>query len=297
MIEVGRERIWFFDTHCQWYQPETAELLLSGLSWMGYDGGIAVVPQTTACLQRIIAESGMEFALLPGREHMFSWAHLITLGMEEEAPFFPNKIETDGAEKRHDTSFGSPVETLEFLKKHSRLVLYAHPFSHATTRRNFLDTGEAQEMLRAGLLDGFELFNGWEFEGDCKENLAFLRRFHFPVVAGCDTHCSRTVSRPEIVYSENFPLSSPQYRDIDSLSGVRTLILAERPTPECVADAVRNNRSLVEAAKTLYGPPDLVSYLQHHGYFPIAAEDLAARRRLSLASAKKTLIAGEQAAL
>jgi hypothetical protein len=133
-------------------------------------------------------------------------------------------------------------------------------------------------MFKAGLLDGFELFNGWEYEGDCRENFEFFEHYGFPIVAGCDTHLSRTAKRPAIVYNAEYPA----FRDIDALGGVKTLILAEDPTMDAVADAVKTGRSLVEAGGKLYGQKKLVAKLENNRYSQIAQLELESRRKLTL---------------
>ncbi len=269
MLTLGNKKIFFVDTHCQWYAEDDCELFAAALSYAGYDAGIMAVPQTTPLLEEILRSCRSPFLVCRGSEQMFSFAHIIAMGYEGPPP-----------------DCGTPMEKLRFLKSRSDLLLFAHPAGF-----ELQTSGLFHDCFREKLLDGFEYFNGWNFRTGDSFSRDLFSRYGYTPVAGCDTHNPRRRNRPHTVYSPDFPPcgSSPEENDIDTFGGVRTLVFADACSPAAIADAIRNGRTLVEGGGKLYGSPGLVRMLESEGYEDAVRRQDAARKRLVLSAAEPLL--------
>jgi len=273
MLNLAGEKIFFVDTHCQWYAGEDSELFVAALSYAGYDAGIMAIPPTTPRIEEIVRRCRAAFLVCRGSEQMFSFAHIIAMGYEGKMP-----------------EHGTPIEKLRQLRPHADLLLFAHP---DLSKPELLHDG-----FREKLLDGFEYFNGYSFQHGNEIKRDFFNRYGYTPVAGCDTHNPKVRKRPNVVYNPEFPpnLNSPSVNDIDTFGGVRTLVFADECTPDAIADAIRHGRTLVEGGGKLCGNPEHVKKLEDAGYYEAVAESAARRRRLTLSS-PTALISGRNATL
>jgi len=279
MIEIDGLRIFYVDFHCQWVHQDCPALFLAGLSYCGFDAGVMVVPKTHEVIEQAVAESGSRFVPFRGKEHLFNWGHVVTIGGYGPVPSEPDFR-----------------KTLRCMQENSELVIFAHPM-HPPTRPVLWDSGETPALLEEGLFDAVELVNSYNLARDpdlvawYQDQTRQGRRI--PITGGCDVHYLHAETRPPAVYTPDFPphgtVASTDGGDIDALGSLRTLVVAEECTQEAVADAVRNCRTVVETQGQLYGPAALVKKLVDAGYREASQAELQTRRDLALSSAGKLL--------
>ncbi len=264
MIELAGERIFYVDFHCQWWHKECPGLFLAGLSYYGFDAALMVLPVCHNCMEKAIKESGACLLPIRGREHMFSWAHFVTWGCEED-------VSSDKSNIR---------ETLLAFKEKSRLVIFAHP-CHPPTRKFLWDNGKIDSLLEEGLIDAVELVNAGNYRRD-PELIEWYEKESskgrsIPITGGCDVHHLLADTRPACVYSDDFP---PE-KDIDAVATLRTLVLAEECKEEAILDAVKNCRVVIETEGKLIGPEKIVEKLLKAGYWDTSRRELQRQRELS----------------
>lgn len=282
MFEIAGERIYYVDFHCQWGYKDCPAIFLAGLSYCGFDAGLMVIPETYAAIKRAVKDSGSNFIPFRGKEHLFNWGHILTMGFEGTVP--------------SDADFR---KTLFKMKQESKLVIFAHPL-HPPTRPVLWDSGQTSGLLEEGLIDAIELVNSYNYNRD-KEIIAWYAKQNshgrlIPVTGGCDVHYLQTEERPVAVYSPDFPPYGPKVtsNDIDALGSLRTLVLAEECTEAAMIDAARNCRTVIETQGRLFGPKALVEKLLDAGYWEASENELQKRRDLSLVADKKKFIAGQE---
>lgn len=282
MIEVAGLKIFFVDFHCQWMHKGLSPLFLAGLSYLGFDAGVMVVPKTHEEINRAIKGSGSKFLAIRGQEYTYNWGHIISVG-------YSGKFDEGQADFR---------ETLRKLQKKSKMVIFAHPM-HLPTKSVIWDSGLTDKLLDEGLFDAIELVNSYNLKRD-PELIAWYNNkikngSKIPITGGCDVHYLQAEKRPPCIYSPDFPPCGKNAKesDIDHQGSLRTLVIANECTEEAIVDAVKNSRTLIETDGKLFGPPELVKKLLDAGYWKAVEEDLKKRRALCIIPQGK-LISGAQ---
>lgn len=279
MIELAGERIFFGDFHGQWGEkPDNFPLFLAGLTYYGYDFSMFQGPGDTGPggpLQKLVRDLAVNITVFPnGRELFFDWGHVTTAGFQPDAGM-PPPTEND-LEK-----------VFRYLRNHTRFCALAHPCSGMFARLDYL--------LDNNLIDAVELINS---DGG-GANHAFLLNWYekrirrgrpAPIVSGLDIHTSHGFGRPPILFNTDYPPDA----DIRLLDKHRTLVLCESCEEDCVFDAVRRGRSLIEINGRLIGPQDLVEKLIQGGYFALRGRAQRERESFGLVSGKKRAVAREK---
>lgn len=282
MIEVGGKRIYYVDFHCQWTYADCPALFIAGLSYFGFDAGLMVEPPTWEGIVDSVEKSGATFLPISGKEHHFTWGHIVSVGGEEEMV----------------AGSSEPLEILAKMRSRSPLLIYAHP-EGPPARQTLWETGKTLSLVQDGVIDAVEIVNANNYPHHKKVVEWYQKHFaegvQIPITGGCDVHYLSAPSRPCIVYSKEFPPACPDSSksDIDLLGGNRALVLAEECSVEAIIEAVKNCRTLVETFGNLLGPPDLVDYLLANGYWEVAARDLEERHKLALHT-EHNLFSGRQ---
>lgn len=269
MLELAGERIFFGDFHGQWLEkPENFPIFLAGLTYYGYDfsmfqGQSGHDTSRGGPLQKLVHDLAVNITVFPdGYELFFDWGHITTAGFHPDAGM-PPQTESDFEKVFH------------YLKNHTRFCALAHPYPEMFDKLDHL--------LENGLIDAVELINS---EGT-GSNHAFLRNWYekrlrrgrlTPIVSGLDIHTSHGFCRPPIFFNADYHPNT----DIGLLDKHRTLVLGECCDEDCVFDAVRRGRSLIEIRGQLIGPQNLVEKLIKGGYFAARARAQEERENFRL---------------
>lgn len=259
MIEVSGQRIFFGDFHGQWNANE-AELALLVAGWWrhGYDFTAFQTPNRFAALTQIMDALRIPMRIFPGREYMYEWGHLTTVGVEGEAPPIDDP-DCDGV--------------LAWFKQHSALVVLAHPYTFMIDR--------LESLLDRHLLDAVELVNG-PLKSNRNERVILWyeemtrRNKKPPIVSGLDIHIPTGSRRPSVLYTDAYPPAE----DISLFGANRTGVVAATSDFENIKQAMAEGRTFIElsAQRRLVGPPALIATLIEGGYWDRVEEDLARRQ-------------------
>ena len=138
MIAREGRSIHFGDFHGQWNAAEDElALLVAGLWRHGYDFTAFQSPDRQEALRATVERNRIPLRIFPGREYMYDWGHLTTVGTTGDAP----PINDPDVES-----------VLRWFKANSEWVVLAHPYAFMIDR--------LESLLDAGLLDAVELVNG-----------------------------------------------------------------------------------------------------------------------------------------
>lgn len=274
MITVGEKTVYFGDFHGQWNAAEEdLALLVAGLWQEGYDFTAFQTPDRYDALRGIVSTHALPLNVLGGREYMYDWGHLTTVGVEGTPPPIDSQ---------------DVASVLAWFKEHGTWVVLAHPYEAMKKR---LD-----DLLDQGLLDAVELVNG-HLNSNRNRGLAewYGARVRAgkatPIVSGLDIHIPKGSRRPNVLYTPAYP---PQ-ADIDLFGANRTGVVAAGCDAAAVKAAIAAGRTFIELTpeRRLVGPPDLVSALEREGYWDRVEQDLERRRGMA-PSVESRIVGGER---
>jgi hypothetical protein len=261
MLQIGKYKIFHGDFHGQWNAAEEElALLVAGLWYHGYDFTAFQSPARYDALQGIITENKLPIHVFSGKEYMYDWAHLTTVGVRGEAP----PINAPDCEK-----------ILAWYKANSEWVVMAHPYEFMIDK--------LESLLDRNLLDAVELVNGFPNSNRNQKLLAWYdellkRGKPVPIVSGLDIHTPGGSRRPSVLYGENYPPSS----DISLFGANRTGVITENCDVKSIKSAIFAGKSFIELSdpRKLIGPPGIIEYLGGHQYWEKVDEDLKWRRKI-----------------
>lgn len=258
MLEIGGMRIFFGDFHGQWNEDhDNPSLLLAGYSFYGYDFCVFQGPGNSDAITSMMENLGMPFKVFAGRELMYNFNHITTLGFDGDIPPIDDPDVRNVLNKLHGCA---------------KLIIAAHPWPSIISK--------LQDLIAEGLIDAIELVNTanwneplmkWYYERLSKGD-------KIPIVSGLDIHRSHEFQRPDILYTANYPANN----DIHQLGAHRTLVFCENCTEKEIIRAVRECRTLIEFNGQLLGPADLIRKLEDAGYREKAADQQKEREAFDL---------------
>jgi len=269
MIKIGKYRIFFGDFHGQWNaSEEEMALLVAGLWYYGYDFTAFQSPDRYRFLKRILYFNQIPISAFPGKEYVYEWGHLTTVKVKGRAP------DADNIDYK---------KVLKWFKEHSNWVVMAHPYEFMIDH--------LEELIDLNLLDAIELVNG---PLSSNRNNILLRWYSsllrkgksVPIVSGLDIHIPKGASRPEIMYTEDYPPSA----DIELFGTNRTGVITDECSIEGIKEAIKKRQTFIELpGYHLIGPPEIVEYLEKNNYMKKAEEDIK-RRHLLIPSIENRII-------
>jgi hypothetical protein len=282
MLQLNNQNLFFFDFHCQLNAPDESPLFLAGMSALGFDGGLMVIPESWPAFTRAIKDCGSNFLAIPACEQMFEWGHVLSWGYQERLP-------------RDRSDFR---KVLQELKEKSRLTIFAHPL-HPPTRPFLWDNGIFDTLVDEKAFDVVEIVNSKNYlrRGEKELYRWYKKRCtagKLAISGGCDVHHLHATEkeRENLVYRDNFPPEA----DIDSMHTQRTIVFADTLTEQAIGEAVLAGNCVVETAGTLVGAPDLVAWLKKEKYFEAAEEQKRQNRRCHL-QARGNYISGSKSCI
>jgi len=190
MIAREGRSIHFGDFHGQWNAAEDElALLVAGLWRHGYDFTAFQSPDRQEALRATVERNRIPLRIFPGREYMYDWGHLTTVGTTGDAP----PINDPDVES-----------VLRWFKANSEWVVLAHPYAFMIDR--------LESLLDAGLLDAVELVNGPLDSNNNRKLIDWYasllnRGKRVPIVSGLDIHVPVGDRRPDVLYDDAYPTS------------------------------------------------------------------------------------------
>lgn len=268
MIAREGRSIHFGDFHGQWNAAEDElALLVAGLWRHGYDFTAFLSPDRQEALRATVERNRIPLRIFPGREYMYDWGHLTTVGTTGDAP----PINDPDVES-----------VLRWFKANSEWVVLAHPYAFMVDR--------LESLLDAGLLDAVELVNGPLDSNNNRKLIDWYasllnRGKRVPIVSGLDIHVPVGDRRPDVLYDDAYPTSL----DIPLLGANRTGVIADRCDVNAVRAAIADGRTFIEipSERMLVGPPDIVAWLERNDYWAEVEAEQGRRCRFTPQSQRR----------
>ena len=268
MIAREGRSIHFGDFHGQWNAAEDElALLVAGLWRHGYDFTAFQSPDRQEALRATVERNRIPLRIFPGREYMYDWGHLTTVGTTGDAP----PINDPDVES-----------VLRWFKANSEWVVLAHPYAFMVDR--------LESLLDAGLLDAVELVNGPLDSNNNRKLIDWYasllnRGKRVPIVSGLDIHVPVGDRRPDVLYDDAYPTSL----DIPLLGANRTGVIADRCDVNAVRAAIADGRTFIEipSERMLVGPPDIVAWLERNDYWAEVEAEQGRRCRFTPRSQRR----------
>lgn len=264
MLRLNGRTILLGGFHDHWSRADAQNpaVLLAALNYYHYDFVTLMCgPEFDSPLQAVAEAFSDRLRIYLGREEMFGWAHVVTVG--PRAASLPPS----------DPDYRS---VLQRLKQTCDLVLLAHPPHIAW--EPLVETGEMDRLLDEGLLDGVELTLDHPEQPESRDArlLQWYRQGQqrgkrTAVIGGWDVHQMRAIRNvPSVLYGRQFVPDG----HFEASCSSRTILLAEENSLPAICAAVKAGQTVVEHLPSgrLFGPAELVEFLQSSGYHKAIAE-------------------------
>jgi hypothetical protein len=276
MIRIGGRPVLVGGFHDHWVRADDANpaLLFASLNYYHYDF-CCLMDGAAACAhwRAAAAAYSSQLTIYPGQERSYDWGHVVTIG-PDGSPAPPS----------YDTDYR---RVLSDLRAHSELVFLAHP-AHALTWDRIFCAGLLDELVDGGYLDGVELTIELR-TANATRNAALIDWYRSrnqagrrtPLVGGWDVHMTVPAGPlPRVLYTARRPPDG----HFETLCSSRTLVFAEENSLAAIKAAVLAEETVLEDLSDgrLVGRPDLVRFLNEHGYREAMSELDRRRDRVEL---------------
>lgn len=285
MLKLNGRNLLLGGFHDHWSRADggNPSIFLAALNYYHYDFVTTMDgPKVDTRMHEITRTFSRQIKMYPGREEALGWAHIVTVN--PRGPAVPNS-ETDIR------------GVLCRLQETCDLVILAHP--NYIAWEPLVLSGELDRLLDEGLFDGVQFMTdkphvagttdqrlyGWYLDRES-------RGHRTAVVGGWDLHLMKPIkSMPRVLYDNTFTPDGHYEAPCSS----RSIVFADENSLPAITAAVKAGQTVVERLPTgeLFGPKDLVTFLQAAGYRDAIAELDRQRDAVRLTVPNEKLTAGQ----
>lgn len=289
MLRLNGQNLLLGGFHDHWSRADggNPSIFLAALNYYHYDFVTTMDgPSSDARMHEVAATFSQQMKMYPGREEALGWAHIVTVN--PKGPPVPN----------NDPDIHG---VLRRLRETCDLVILAHP--NYIAWEPLVLSGELDRLLDEGLFDGIQIMTDKpHVPGTTDAQLLawYLDRERrgkrTAVIGGWDLHLMKAIKGiPRVLYGSTFTPDGHYEAPCSS----RSIVFADENTLPAITAAVKAGQTVVERLPTgeLFGPKDLIDFLQAARYREAVADLDRRRDAIRLETSADRLMAGRPARL